>query len=602
MPVVSLTLEDENRTILSQAYYKIIRDIISATKIPHGTLVAVHKDIEVTLTDNKNNVSGIPTENLPTTVANRRIMAVINENYNEDEVTTTAVNQTAAYPIFIDNDVDVRVYPVYVKSDIEIEFSYISPSKAEATRIRNDLRLRLSQMRNITIHEVDYTIILPEIVEEFITDVYDLKNRLIPQAIDDYIREHTTKRLHPVTDMANSENVRLGIYERQVRIVGSFDILMPEKIEAEHEDSTYKVGFVYKLSMDVPRAIAMRYPVMIANRPMPSKYIKFIEDHKRNSLEERKKVLNYTSNSLYNLSHFESHRQLENRVDIALPINVPMFDDFNVRQGNKRYAILVSFLLQVDETDKRTLFNLSDLSPYAIPQNLLDYIRDVESPYIVRGGASFLFLGLHQTNRFYDSEKLVVMPDLTVKSTVDLDLMVPTRVTIGICVDIAGLEKSAVKRLREYPPIMCLFVNEHINAVNAYKTELQNVRDDSFFGMVFEVLMYYLDVEWYGAVNCILTAIGKDKFYGDRLCRLLLGTELYRRLLKLGILVIDPAKMKPVIIYGDKNPLEPPFDNFNELIRNIAANTGRTGEPISQHVMKTVMSTYVVLGHGQPTS
>jgi hypothetical protein len=51
MPTVSLTLEDTNRTILNNAYFKIINDIVEATKIPHSAVVAVHKDIDYTYTD-----------------------------------------------------------------------------------------------------------------------------------------------------------------------------------------------------------------------------------------------------------------------------------------------------------------------------------------------------------------------------------------------------------------------------------------------------------------------------------------------------------------------------------------------------------------------
>ncbi len=145
MPTVSLTLEDTNRTILNEAYFKIIGDIVEATKIPHTAVIAVHKDIDYTLTDNKTNETGVGSKNLPSTASLRRISANITEEYNEDELTTTAVHQVNAFPIFEDRQIDVFVFPIYVKSDITIEFSYFTPSKTEANRIRDDIRIRLSQ-------------------------------------------------------------------------------------------------------------------------------------------------------------------------------------------------------------------------------------------------------------------------------------------------------------------------------------------------------------------------------------------------------------------------------------------------------------------------
>jgi len=84
MPVVSITLDDTNRSILSNVYYKIIQDIVDRIKIPYGTLVVLHKDTEVTLTDNKTNVSIQDKPNLPSTVSRRRIQVTINEEYNEE--------------------------------------------------------------------------------------------------------------------------------------------------------------------------------------------------------------------------------------------------------------------------------------------------------------------------------------------------------------------------------------------------------------------------------------------------------------------------------------------------------------------------------------
>ena len=295
MPTVSLTLEDTNRTILNNAYFKIINDIVEATKIPHESVIAVHKDMDYNLTDNKTNASGIQKKNLPSTASLRRVQAAITEEYNEDALTTTAVHQVSAFPIFEDRDINVFVFPIYVKSDVTIEFNYFTPSKTEANRIRDDIRIRLSQTRNIGLHDIEYDILIPEIVEDFIADIYTLKNRLVPQPLEQYFRDHSTKRMHLITDMANANNTKLAVYEKQVRIVGLFDFSsMPEKVEADNENGNYKVSFTYKLSFDVPRALGLRYPVMVCNKLLPAKYIQFIEDAKINSMEERKRNLGYT--------------------------------------------------------------------------------------------------------------------------------------------------------------------------------------------------------------------------------------------------------------------------------------------------------------------
>lgn len=530
MPTVSLTLEDTNRTILNNAYFKIIKDIVEATKIPHSAVVAVHKDIDYTLTDNKTNESGVEKKNLPSTASLRRVQASITEEYNEDELTTTAVHQVSAYPIFEDRDIDVFVFPIYVKSDIVIEFNYFTPSKTEANRIRDDIRIRLSQTRNIGIHDIEYDVLLPEIVEDFIVDVHTLKNRLVPQSLEDYFREHSTKRMHLITDMANKENAKIAIFEKQVRILGLFDFSsMPEKVDADNENSTYKVSFSYKLSFDVPRAIGIRYPVMICNKLLPAKYVQFIEDNKVNSIEESKRNLSYTQ-SLHALSHFEAHRQLENRVDINYPINIPAFDDFHIRQAHKGYVILTSFLTEVNEVDKKTLLNLKEIDPFYIPDVLLNYLQAGEYQSVKLPYMSFLYIGIHQEGSLFDAP-CEIDQNLNICSINELSLMKPVRVTISIIIDLTMLDKRAIERLLANEDILLLFVKEWLNVFNNFKTEFS--RTFATMNDVMRMFIYFINYLKMRDNNLLLekliNVIKSDKYIFDLLIDILLNMfpELY---------------------------------------------------------------------------
>lgn len=513
MPVVSFTLEEVNKTILTHVYFKIIEDVTNVLKIPYGTLVVLHKDTETTLTDNRTNVSTQSINNLPSTVANRRVIASLTEEYSESSLTTTAVHQASAYPIFKDTTISVSVYPIYIKSDLSIEFSYISHSKSEAIRIRDDLRIRLSQMANIYIHEIDYTVLLPEIVEEFIADVHELKSRLHPQTLKAYFEEHSTNRIFPVTDLSNESNARLGIFEKQVRIVGLFDLNpLPEKLEMDNDNNNYKFSFSYKLSIDVPRAMVLRYPVMIANRPLPSKYLSFIEDFKRNSKEEHKKQLGYTSGALRDLSIFEAHRQLENRVDINLPINIPLFDDFATREGHKGYSIILSILTDVNETDRKSLFNLNELEDYYIPEPILEYYRTTGLSKLTTPYKSFLYIGLWQEGKYFDADVLTIDRNLNISSKVPLSLLKPVRVTISFCTNISGLSSDYLQKLRHDAPTYLSFINEHIEISNNFKTEISsNYLDNTLYREIIEAMQFFSDTGKHLYIRELLAIVTKDK-------------------------------------------------------------------------------------------
>lgn len=515
MVAVAVTLEETERSVLASVFYKIIEDVADTIKLPKDSLVVLYKNQEVALTDNRTNVSLSDLPNVPSATTKRKFEARIQENYNEDELSTTAVTQQEFYPIFHDPEIAVQVAPVYIQTDIEIQFKFITPSKSEVERVRDDIRLRLSQNRSIGHHSVEYNIIVPTVVEDFIADVHELKNRLKPQELGDYFLENSTKRLHQITDLSNKENIRLAVHEKQVRIVGIYDFSsMPEKAETDHDASTHSFSFTYKFSFTAPKAMSLRYPIMICNKLLPAKYVSFIEEHKINSEREYKKELNYIGNSLQNLSHFEAHRQLENRVNISVPINVPLFDEFSIRQGHKGYGIVISFLVQVDETDRRTLLNLKDLDPYYIPEVLLEHIRTTDRHHVTVPYASFMYFGVYQEGRYFDNPLLTIDEDLNVKSKVDLDLFRPTRVTLSICMDISMLSKEALSRIETNSGILITFVREYISAVNTYKHEMDRriTFDTSFINFIILTLDRLVNMDDYDTIREILICISEDYY------------------------------------------------------------------------------------------
>jgi hypothetical protein len=569
MPVASIPLETINRTILEKTYFSIVKDIVDTIKIPSSTITIMHRDIEVTRTDTSTNVSNLESKNTPTTSSKRRVIVDITEDYNEEELTSSITHQQEAFPIFRDHTANVTIYPIYVKSDINIEVTYVTPSQSELIRVRDDIRIRLGQTRNIQVHDIDYDIMLPTVVEDFIADVYDLRSRLQSISLEEYFREYSTKRVRLITDMGNEDNSRISIYEKQIRVPGLFDFnSMPDKMEIDNENGNYKLTFTYKLSLDVPKALVMRYPVMVCNRPLPSKYLQFIEDNKINSKEELNRNNNYTFYSLYSLSHFEAHRQLENRVDIKLPMNVPLFDDFNVKQGHKGYSILVSFLTDIDETDNRTLFNLYDIDPYYIDSNVLNFVIAGEKDFMVNPYMSFLFLGLYQDERHFDNSVLEILSDGTVRSKVDLDLCRQTRVTLSIIIDLSMLSEEAIDRLISNTEILAIFILEYITAYRNNKTLVKDSKADDIYRTLLKLVYRLYLLEDIDGLKGIFSSISVDEHIFTSFTSLLYNN--YRLILNFLV---------------DNNVLVETDINTNRYINYIDSDT---------ESMKTVMTNHIV--------
>lgn len=539
MPVVSVILDEVDKSIHTKIEGKIINDIASKIKLPDDILLIKHGGNDLVITDAKGNRSINEDPNTPTTSSKKRMLVTVSNEYEEDDVASAAIHQRSAYPIFLDNDIGLQIYPIYIRNVLKIEFSYITNSMSEAKRIRDYIRLGLTQTRNVIMHDVEYTVIIPRVVEDLIADVYDLKSRLYPEPLENYFNQHATKRMHLITDMANENNKRLAIDEKQTRIIGRFEFNpIPEKVEGDMDTSNYKLSFNYEVTMDIPRAIVMRYPVMICNNLMPDKYLGWISDHKRNSYIEKNRPHNYTSIHNYNLSMLESHQEAEKYADLDLPIVIPDFDDFEPTHGHKGYALLTSLLSTVDEEDKRGLFNLKDLGDdYHISKEIIDYLVNVEYKYVTIPYASFLYMGLWQDDRFYDASVLSMDKELNIAATRDLELTRPVRVTLGLCVDLAHLNEGAIKRLLDY----------HFLKLEEYNNTVPKL-DYPFKSIIETVISEYISIQnavkYNSNVNSIPSRITTDMLV--ELIRVL----LIRGDIETATKLIDIIKNSPGVTYN----------------------------------------------------
>lgn len=521
MPVIYTSLQENQKTILKSCFFSVIKDVTQAIGVPKDAVVTMHRGVEISRTDNRNNVSIREVQNNPATVSQRRVVAVVQDNYDEDSLTSTVVSQHDSYPIFHDPEIAVSVYPVYVKTMVKMDVSYSCGSKTEAFRVRDDIRVKLSQCRNILHHQVEYNILLPEPVEEFVGDVYDLKSRLYPQSLEEYFMSNATKRIHFITDMANKENSKIAVHERQVRIVGTFDFTEVPEIEQNNETNTYKLTFPYTFTIDVPSGMCMKYPAMICNRLMKYEYLSFVQDRKLAMRAEKERERSGT-NSIMSLSHFESHRQVSMRIDDALPLNVPLFDEFYEKVSHTGYVIIASFLTDVDETDFKSLLNLRELGEFVMDEALLTHIANGERRWIVQPQTSPFYLALSQDGRHFNNNILEIDEHLNVRSKVKLSLLRPVRVTLSVCIDPTVLLDKAIDRLNENKDICLLYVTEVIRGIVNYKPEFakMNVPESTLYRFFILLLYDALKKGDCVFINAFLVIFSMDK----RMLEILVGT------------------------------------------------------------------------------
>jgi len=522
MPTVSLTLDEIDSTIINPIVIEVIKDVANELHLPKDSLNILFKDFNITRTDNSITTTINEVDNLPTTVSKNRLIVRMEENYNEEDVNTFIITKKDAFPIFSDLDINVFIYPIYIKSDFNLEFRFISNSKSYIKRIRDDIRFKLAQMRNILHHIVDLYILIPESVEEFIADIHELKSRFFDMPLDQYAQLHFRRPMTLLTDLVG-KNKQLAVKERQNRIVGEFDFTaMPDQIEVEQDTGNYILTFNYRFSMNLPRGLVLRYPVMICNRLIPTKYLPINE--KDANKREVNRDMGYSSLGISHLSFFEAHRQLEYRKNDQLPIIVPFFDEIDRYKNHTGYGVVASFLLEVDETDKKTLMSLDDLGDYHIHPRILKFIKDIERQYITKPYMSFIYLGLWQDNRFFDANILEVNENLVVRSVKELELINATRVTISFITDLSMLHESVWSRILEYDPSLLLFfIEEYLRMLRDFMGEISK---DYFYHFIKHLIKSMCSLYQMGHIDIIkdmFNIIKKNKVVADTFI-----TTLYR--------------------------------------------------------------------------
>lgn len=447
MPNISLTLPEQSQSISRPIVFDIIGQIQEITKINKDTKIFFSGDIRRMQTpgtsiDNTD-------ERFATFNSNNIVFIEVDEDYDHETLGSTAVTRPEQHSVFIDPKLDVRVTPVYATTNMTINFRYRCVSKTEALRWRDDIRLRVSQMRDINIHNLTYHYLLPLEVLVLLKFIHETKEVVEPygETYEEFIVRNSTDRLTLMGDLVN-QDARLAISETQCRVVGMYTWdAIPEKPERE-ESGVWTVSFSYKFSFEKPIACHVKYPIMVHNNLLPSHYTVFT-----NGEQDLYHIPKHYPLSLGALSGFEADTVMDARRSHDPIIRLPRFDDFEIKHVPVGTGTAIIALCQVD-ADKKTLVNLNELGDIALDSDILQFIRTVEYPYITKLYKSVIHLSLYRNTHLTHTDTIDCDANLTIKAVEALDLRNIHRLRFSLVTDLTLLPWEAINRLRQYPKVL----------------------------------------------------------------------------------------------------------------------------------------------------
>ena len=515
-----MTLTSTELAIANETYYQVVEDL---AKVKGDTMNVLLNSMETSKIDLESNAKRKRSFNTPITASQPVMKMRVVDDFDEDSLGTTFVNMQNNQPLYFDRDVGCFIAPIYITTNLNFEFTYQSPSKSDIEDMRELLLLHLTRAKNTFEHTFDYSLILPHQAAEFISAVYERKNRLYPIPFNEYVNRYTTPALHLLTDMSNEENIQLAIRERQTGVFGFFEFVdsVPER-DTNNDQNTHSISFSYRLQVEMPKYINLRFPVQVCNRPMPDPLLKYVEEHYRERLAYKLRKppnIGITNDIMSGLAVRTQRNQMQS---FPYPINIPIYDYEVMSIPVNGYGVIVTILIEVDETDNRTLFNLRDLGDYYIPKPILKYIKN-NSDLVTKLYGSFIYIALEQEGHHFANEGLEIDDDLTVRAKEPLDLMKPVRVTIRGLYDITYLHDIAVDEIVKDDEVFDLFLNEYIVLNRDFSGPSSDYANSTMLAIIIRKIRKLLDIEKYNELISLIDTITKDENFASKI-----GEKLYK--------------------------------------------------------------------------
>lgn len=452
MPNISMTLVETDQSITRPIVYDIIDQLQDITKITKDSKIFYPGDTNKVQTPGSDIDS--KTDRTAIFSTSRISFIEVTEEYDKDYLATTSISNKNHQPIFLDESLGISISPIYSTNKLTINYKYKTPSKSEAARWRDDFRFKISQLRDVNVHQITYHYDIPLEFLLVLKMVHQNResNLGYGQEFNEYVTSYASNKLTLVSDMVGKDS-RLAIRETQGRVIGRFDVDdIPDKPERDETDGTWSINFNYIMNYDKVIGCNMKYPVIVHNKLLPINLIEFVNTS-TNLDKQLKSSANYTNA----LNDFESDNIMNSIKSPDQVLRIPYFDDF-VIPSVPAYTATVFLALSLVEEDNRTLINLNELDELMLDVDILKYIKEVEYPYLSRLYHSPFHLTLYRDGYLGREDSLICDSNLNVLATKDLDLRRQHRIRFSIVDNLTILKKEFFERVRDYPKVLLKYL------------------------------------------------------------------------------------------------------------------------------------------------
>lgn len=439
MPTVMLSVPETHETIVRPTAINVSRQLLKQTGLPAETTVLyIGNDKQAVMKGSK---VGEKDSGVNSFSQTNRFRIDLTETYLEQYALASAVTRTENVLVFSDRDLGVSIKPAYTRTEVTLSVQYRADDRQSAERWRDDIRARASMMRDVLQHDLKYHYPIPKEYLVILNHINDLKEKQggYGETLSDWFKRCFTPRVTRKVTLAG-EHPTLAINEKQVGVPGQFDFeFVPEKSEKNDDAPSWVVSFDYRFVYDKPTSVIMEYPLLVHNQLISSRF--------------RSKEPPYHPEqeaTFWSLSRhvFDEVRGVYDRLAPVAGYSVPPWDDWLPKFVPPFTTTMFQIMLAADPEDPQALMSFSDLyGDFELDEQFIEFLKQ-ESPWLNTPGESVALVTLYRDEIPLEGQYVQVDDQLTVRSTVPLDLRRRYHVRISLVNDLFTLSRRAKERLR----------------------------------------------------------------------------------------------------------------------------------------------------------
>jgi hypothetical protein len=448
MPTLVLAVPETYDSITRPVIYDVTRKLFALTGLPENTPILYPSPNGQTMQPG----STLLHDPADSELAFDNQMSV---EVEETPVLERALSTAVVYPenlfVFHDPRIETILKPVYRETEIAINFKFRAIDEVSAKRWRDQLGVRISQMRDLLMLDIRYAYQLPANAMVILHEIHRLMENVAPynKSFAQWFRNSAAAQMTVESNMSGSQ-VQVAIPEHQGRIVGYWDFTgEPEQGNKEDQGETWTISVTFKFRYDKPLSVVLQYPQVIHNQ-----VIKYKDTKPPYNPDQVQKTF---ALSAWYLDQFNRTRALDQTINNNFGIQLPNWDEFVPKSIPPFYIKIFSGMTTLDLKtggNPALLMNLDTLSEgYSMPAAMKAFIIG-EAPYMTQLFQSVFSCNLYMSQDIQPDGSITVDNDLNVLTSFNPNPRARFHVWFGLCFNWAYLAPSAIQRLRMNYPIL----------------------------------------------------------------------------------------------------------------------------------------------------